>query len=505
MSKNYENEEVPMEVESFVRKLSNALKANSNYELNGVYNEFTELSLNMFRSSRWPAPELLEAKLKKSSSDGKKSSTSDAILFYTEMYYRHAFQQRLPKSTNGPSFKEQDKSFKNFVALFNKFLLPSDLNLPMQWLWDIMNESLYQFRRFHQHRLRLADHSEEDIAVLKAEPYCWHPQTMMNYLTALAKSGGYTPAHYGTPLDTSKVSEFHRSLGYFAIVSLCEIHTLLCDYATAVEVTAPIIGERGPAAMVMNARITLAANLGFSNLMLRNYNVACRLLSHIVLDNRSLHLNAEKYRDMMLMHRLKQVHATLALAAALAPNYHDDYVLNILRDGGLQDLVNNRSSAALAQLFARAAPRFVDPCVPNYAATPKTNHDEDLANLQRSLLIGQAQSTLKSQRVVKFLRMCQSVTLEKLGQFLRGRVKSEDKSEPALSEEEVATLLLAAKRQCMRNPKKQNEGRGRDSSLNFYVAGDTVNVSLAQSRQQHGHIFTHQILDLEDILHKLSY
>ena len=44
---------------------------------------------------------------------------------------------------------------------------PVGLELPNQWLWDIIDEFIYQFQSFCNYRNRLRTKSEEEIALLR--------------------------------------------------------------------------------------------------------------------------------------------------------------------------------------------------------------------------------------------------------------------------------------------------------------------------------------------------
>ena len=47
----------------------------------------------------------------------------------------------------GPSLEQRFESYRNYVKLFNAILSaekPLELELPIQWLWDIIDEFIYQ-------------------------------------------------------------------------------------------------------------------------------------------------------------------------------------------------------------------------------------------------------------------------------------------------------------------------------------------------------------------------
>ncbi len=54
--------------------------------------------------------------------------------------------------------EQRFQSYNNYVDLFNSILsaeTPLKLDLPIQWLWDIIDEFIYQFQSFCQYRAKL--------------------------------------------------------------------------------------------------------------------------------------------------------------------------------------------------------------------------------------------------------------------------------------------------------------------------------------------------------------
>ena len=62
---------------------------------------------------------------------------------------------------------------------------PVALELPNQWLWDIVDEFIYQFQAFCQYRSNLKTKSEEEISQLRAAPDAWQVTEVLRVLHAL--------------------------------------------------------------------------------------------------------------------------------------------------------------------------------------------------------------------------------------------------------------------------------------------------------------------------------
>lgn len=68
------------------------------------------------------------------------------------------------------------ESYYNYCNLFNCILSPDKpivLDLPNQWLWEIIDEFIYQFQAFQQFRAKLQKKSEEEIEILKHNLRTW--------------------------------------------------------------------------------------------------------------------------------------------------------------------------------------------------------------------------------------------------------------------------------------------------------------------------------------------
>ena len=64
-----------------------------------------------------------------------------------EMYFRHLYARCQP------DLRQRCESWDNYCDLFG-LLLHSNVNmqLPNQWLWDMIDEFIYQFQSFCQYR-----------------------------------------------------------------------------------------------------------------------------------------------------------------------------------------------------------------------------------------------------------------------------------------------------------------------------------------------------------------
>ena len=68
------------------------------------------------------------------------------------------------------------ESYYNYCSLFNCILTsgsPVTLDLPNQWLWEIIDEFIYQFQSFVQFRAKLGKKTSEELDILRQNPRTW--------------------------------------------------------------------------------------------------------------------------------------------------------------------------------------------------------------------------------------------------------------------------------------------------------------------------------------------
>jgi translation initiation factor 3 subunit L len=103
------------------------------------------------------------------------------LILYRELYYRHVY------SRLQPNLDDRFHSYENSCELFNyllsmripetqsalcpKSVLPDSdgpvtLELPEQWLWDIVDEFIYQYQSFSVWRSKAGSKTEEELTSL---------------------------------------------------------------------------------------------------------------------------------------------------------------------------------------------------------------------------------------------------------------------------------------------------------------------------------------------------
>ena len=90
---------------------------------------------------------------------------------------------------NGPSHQDRVDSFENYCEWFNFIINPVDqqpvhLELPNQWLWDIIDEFIYQFQNYSQYRCKLQSKDDAEINLINdaLEENVWSVHSVLNVL-----------------------------------------------------------------------------------------------------------------------------------------------------------------------------------------------------------------------------------------------------------------------------------------------------------------------------------
>lgn len=147
------------------------------------WNKYTE---KFYSRTEWPEAEVIAPLV----NDGEYPFYSQAtipefatdpifLILYRELYYRHVY------SRLQPNIDDRFHSYENSCELFNYLLSlsipplphnmpyvfsdsegPVQLELPEQWLWDIIDEFIYQFQVFCTWRSKVKSKTDDELAML---------------------------------------------------------------------------------------------------------------------------------------------------------------------------------------------------------------------------------------------------------------------------------------------------------------------------------------------------
>lgn len=79
------------------------------------------------------------------------------------MYFRHMY------ATTQPKLSQRCESWENYCNLFRVILHGNvNMQLPNEWLWDMIDEFIYQFQSWCQYRLKPSRMPAQELEALKA-------------------------------------------------------------------------------------------------------------------------------------------------------------------------------------------------------------------------------------------------------------------------------------------------------------------------------------------------
>lgn len=81
---------------------------------------------------------------------------------HQELYFRHAYARLRP------TIQDREQSWLTYCQLFNIMLHGKvTMELPNEWLWDMIDEFMYQFQAYHQYRGKVSQHTPEEKEILQ--------------------------------------------------------------------------------------------------------------------------------------------------------------------------------------------------------------------------------------------------------------------------------------------------------------------------------------------------
>jgi len=352
------------QVTNFIKFFYNHVRARSIYDIQEVYETtWHKLTERLFKNEPWPP----------ASAVSECVDDEMFVMLYKELYYRHVYAKLKP------STEDRIASWNNYVELFEVVLDPSieiqdRLSLPSSWLWDMIDEFIYQYESFAHFRCKLKGKGEDDIAALKAAGGVWETSNVLSFLHKLIarsdivehlnrlESQGKNPQN--EELDMVQM------LGYYSVIGLLRMHNLVGDYRLALKQLDPInISSRGAPGRVTACHITTYYYMGFAYMMGKRYMDAIKALSNILLYiNRTKQYHTRSAAYDIIVKKNEQMFALLAILVSLCPYKLEENLQNLLNEKYEDKIVRmGRGEVGVyEELFQFACPKFVLPCFPDY-------------------------------------------------------------------------------------------------------------------------------------------
>lgn len=481
----YYSNRMPENVKTFILNFRAAINEGVMFDIQNMYeNTFPQLSDHHFDKSAWPDETEVGPLV---------DNDKVFMILYKELYYRH-IHARIP---GGPKLEQRINSFFNYCDFFNLILSskkPVLLELPDIWLWELVDEFVYQFQNFAQYRARLTDKTQEEMEqLLNNNSNVWNILCILNVLHTLVdisnikqqlevETNGGDPATVAGEFGSQSL---YKMLGYFSLVSLLRVHSLLGDYYQAIKVLEPIeIHKKSQYSHIPACQISTSYYVGFAYMMMRRYADAIRTFSSILLYiQRTKQLySARSYQNDQINKQTDQMYHLLAICLVLHPQCIDESIQQVLRDKNYHDNMCKMQCGdldAFKSFFIFACPKFVSPCPPP-ADAPFEDYVKDAVEHQLQVFMDEVNQQKDLPTIRSYLKLYTTLPLGKLAAFM-------DQSANEADPREIANLMIHLL--CFKHKMKNIvwtkgssglEGKFQSGSeLDFYIDNDR-STSLTQ-------------------------
>ncbi|KAK4775043.1 hypothetical protein SAY86_009978 [Trapa natans] len=492
----YDPNFVPDYVKSFVVHLYRYIREKNVYEIYQMYeSSFHALSDRYFKETPWPSVDAVAHYV---------DNDHVFCLLYREMWFRHLFARL------SPTLKQRIDSWDNYCSLFGVVLHGVvNMQLPNQWLWDMVDEFVYQFQSFCQYRAKMKNKTEQEIALLGQYDKAWNVYGVLNYLQALVEKSaiiqildrekeGLEQFTANDGYDYDGGSNVLKVLGYFSMVGLLRVHCLLGDYQTALKCLQPIdTSQQGVYFTVIGSHIATIYHYGFACLMLRRYVDAIREFNKILLHIymiKQYHQKSSQYEQ--ILKKNEQMYALLAICLSLCPqvNLVDETVNSQLREKYGEKMArmqkfDEEAFAIYDELFSYACPKFITPSAPSFDE-PLVNYNQDAYRLQLKLFLYEVKQQQLLSGIRTFLKVYSSISLAKLANYMD------------VDETTLRTILLTYKHKTRAVDSDRKIISNAD--IDFYIEDDMIRVVESKPVKRYGDIFLRQIIKLEGVMNNLD-
>ncbi|KAI0075616.1 eukaryotic translation initiation factor 3 subunit 6 [Panus rudis PR-1116 ss-1] len=474
--------QIPDVVKRFIVHFHKAVLDNNLAEITVAYESgWNKLTEKFYSKTEWPEAEVIAPLV---------NDDQIFLILYRELYYRHVY------SRLQPDIDDRFHSYENSCELFNYLLNsegPVPLELPEQWLWDIIDEFIYQFQSFCVWRSKVKSKTDEELQLLAEASQVWSSYSVLNVLYSLiqkskineyivATQEGKSADEIAEIVGEYGVKPLYRMLGYFSIIGLLRVHSLLGDFTLALKVMENVeLNQKSPFTRVTACHVTTYYYVGFCYIMLRRYPDAIRAfvtILNFILRMRQYHTRSYQYDQ--INKTADRMYALFAVCTALSPSRVDDNILNIVKERYGEQLTKmsrgEEGIPAFEELFLYACPKFITANPPPYEDAEVMqslieNPPPEPAQRHLSGFLSDVRAQAPVPTLRSFLKLYTSLGTKKLASFLDA------------DEEEMVQQLMVMK-QASRSVSRVENGKGlldgqtiSTSDLDFVIDDNMVHIA----------------------------
>jgi len=491
-------ETIPDAVDHFLGLLLQGLQTRNIVEIHKLYEDtFNKLTDKHYKASRWPSVEAV------------KETVSEEPLFlilYQELYYRHIFSRLTP------TFDDRKRSWENYTKFLD--LVIDDLSqgedltvaLPPQWVWDLLDEFVYHYQTYCNFRNKAVKiQREKEIQDIRENPEVFDTPKVLNYLHQLIKTSKIeeyltNPENPKGITGSSFTDETTRLFGYFGLMQLLRMHSLLADYHLAMQTIESIdFDAEVPLFYKIPAcHVTLYYYMGFAYLMLRRYVDAIRTFSDIlVFLSKTSGVNSLSYQYDQMVKKQDQMYALLIICMALCPRPVDESLEKYIRDkhGEKQARLQRGEELCFEELFSYACPKFISAALPDFDR-PESFNANEAHQRQLHLLLQEVKEQQFLPRIGSYMKLYTAIKTSKLAQLC-------EMDEEGLRDQ-LMCVMHKTRQQVRTNGAPLDGELQLCSEVEFFLDGDMVHINAQRSERPHSEVFLEQILKFQDLLRKMG-
>ncbi|XP_022664137.1 eukaryotic translation initiation factor 3 subunit L-like [Varroa jacobsoni] len=447
------------------------------------------------------------------------------IIIYKELYYRQIYATAT--TSNEVTLDDRFSSYYNYVNLFNYILSsqgPVSLDLPNQWLWEIMDDFVYQFQSFSTFLYNIHKMSDDDMALCQAHPKMWNVHSVLNVLHSLVQKSNINQqlevfSKGGNPDEVAGEygsRPLYKMLGYFSLIALLRLHSQLGDYYQAIKVLQHLELNRKGLSRVPACQVSTYYYVGFAYMMMRRYEDAIRTFSDVLVyigRTKTSFQSSRNYQLRQMNNQMEKMYALLSICMVLHPQRMDESVLQQLKLKHSENMMKMSQGDldTFERQFCAGCPRFLSPVSPFTYDIQNMKHEEIEAlsaqpqQQQWRAFRGEVVAQMNIPNMRSFLKLYTTMPVEKLTKFVSPPLSLIEEGK-ACSEQD---LLKHSHRQLMCFKHLMSNvvctgGGSLDgefqtgSDMDFFIDKDMIHIADTKLARKYGEFFAKQYNRFEE-------
>jgi len=382
----------------------------------------------------------------------------------------------------------------------------STVGLPPQWVWDLLDEFVYHYQtycNFVNKAVKIK--RDKELAQIKENPHVFETKKVLTYLHQLIKASQIEeyladPSNPTGRTGGAFTDESVRLLGYFALMQLLRMHSLLGDYHLAMKtieridfhVEVPLFYQ------IPACHVTLYYYMGFAYLMLRRYVDSIRSFSDILAFlSKTAGVNSLSYQYDAMAKKQDQMYVLLMLALAQCPRPLDEALERTIRDkhSDKQARLQRGEELCFEELFQYACPKFVTAALPDTENADNFNANE-AHQRQLKLFLQEVKQQQFLPRIGAYMKLYTAITTAKLAALCE------------MDEEALRDQLMCVMHKTRQRVRSDGAPLGGElqscSEVEFFIDGDMVHINAQREERPHSEVFLEHILKYQDLLKKMG-